>query len=74
MKRSKKKKIIKRTIKNIKVFFLATWIILIWRWVWNLLDYYLMPDMFILSNMLWIMIWVLILLIDDFSLNELKSK
>ncbi|MDD3646283.1 MAG: hypothetical protein PHH06_02635 [Candidatus Gracilibacteria bacterium] len=74
MKRSKKKKIIKRTIKNIKVFFLATGIILIWRGVWNLLDYYLMPDMFILSNMLGIMIGVLILLIDDFSLNELKSK
>ncbi len=56
---------------NLKIFILAVAVIMIWRWVWNFLDHYLLPNYFVLSNLLSIWLWVLILFLNDYDLDEL---
>jgi len=66
------KKKTKKLIKfNLRVFILATAVIMIWRWIWNFLDQYFLPDNFILSNALVIIIWVLIIILIDYDLEAL---
>lgn len=43
-----------------------------WRGVWGLLDAYLLPQYEILSLIVSICLGVLILYLDDFSLDELR--
>lgn len=56
---------------NLRIFILAIAIIMIWRWVWNFLDHYIIPEDFILSNIVTICVWVLILFLNDSSLEFL---
>lgn len=56
------------------LFFLLSGIaiIMFWRGVWGLLDAYLLPQYEILSLIVSICLGVLILYLDDFSLDELR--
>ncbi len=47
-------------------------IIMFWRGVWGLLDTYLLPQYEILSLLVSIALGVIILYLDDFSLDELR--
>ncbi len=64
----------KKMIKNLKMLLLAFWVIMIWRGVWNILDRYFMVNDFLFSNITTILIWILILLLNNFDLKELKVK
>ena len=63
------------SLKPTKTFFsmllVAISIIFIWRGVWNLLDAYLLPENFIASNVLGILIGILILYLPDKDIKEL---
>ncbi len=56
---------------NLKLVVLSIAIIMIWRWVWNFLDEYFLPNYFILSNILSIVVGIIILYINDYDLDEL---
>ena len=66
-----RKKQKKHLFYNIKIFTLFIAVIMIWRWVWNFLDYYLFPEFFIISNLLTIVIWLLIFFIHDYDLDDI---
>jgi len=47
-------------------------IVMFWRGVWSLLDTYLLPDHFLISNLVSILVAFFILYLDDFHLKELE--
>lgn len=49
-------------------------IIMIWRGVWDLLEIYIFPDSPFISNTLCVILWIGILLLDDWKLWELKEE
>lgn len=55
---------------NVRVFLLIIAVVVIWRWIWNLFDRYFFPDNFILSNILTIIIWLIIIFINDYELED----
>lgn len=67
--KSKKNK--KTLIYNIRVFLLLLAVVVIWRWIWNIFDRYFFPDYFMLSNILSIVIWLVIIFINDYELEDL---
>lgn len=67
--KSKKNK--KTLIYNIRVFLLLLAVVVIWRWIWNIFDRYFFPDYFIISNILSIVIWLVIIFINDYELEDL---
>ena len=70
-----KKKRFSISLKPTKTFFsmllVAISIIFIWRGVWNLLDEFLLPENFIASNVLGILVGILILYLPDKDIKEL---
>lgn len=56
---------------NIFLIFLA--IVMVWRWVQDLLTILLFPDYPIISCIICIAVWMGILLIDDWKLDELSD-
>ena len=48
-------------------------IIMIWRWVWDLLEIYILPNSPLASNLTCVIVWVLVLLLDDWKLFELQE-
>lgn len=58
---------------NFNIFIVCVSIIMIWRWVWDLLDIYLFPNNHLLSCIICIIIWIGILLLDDGKLWELEE-
>ena len=66
------KKAKKLFVYNAKILILAIAVIMIWRWVWNFLDHYLLPDDFVISNIISIIVWiVLIFIINEKDLDAL---
>jgi len=59
---------------NFNIFIVCVSIIMIWRWVWDLLDFYLFPNNHFLSCIICIIIWVGVLLLDDWRLWELEEE
>ena len=63
------------SLKPTKTFFsmllVGLAVIIIWRGIWNLLDEYLLPDNFLLSNIVGIVIGLLILYLPDKDIKEL---
>lgn len=53
---------------------IAIWIVLVWRGIWNLTDYYLLPQYPNLSNMLSIIIGIAVLYLPDWHLNHLSGR
>ena len=58
--------------RNILVVCIA--IVMIWKWIWELLDMYIFPNWPLVSNLICIAIGVSILLIDDGKLWELQEE
>lgn len=56
---------------NLRILVLAIAVVMIWRWVWNLVDFYFLPEHFVLSNSLTIVLWVCIMLLIDYDLEAL---
>ena len=48
-------------------------IIMIWRWVWDLLEIYVLPNSPLASNLTCVIVWILVLLLDDWKLFELQE-
>lgn len=67
------KKSVKRVIRDIDIFVVVLWVVMIWRGLWNFLDRYFLSDMFFLSNVLSITFWVVIIFLHDFSLKKLEE-
>lgn len=59
---------------NWNIFVVCIAIVMIWRGIWQLLDMYIFPDSPLISNLICIGVWILILLIDDGKLWELKEE
>lgn len=57
--------------RNIFLIFLA--VVMIWRWIQDLLTILLFPNHPIISCIICIVIWVIILLIDDGKIDELSE-
>ncbi len=55
---------------NVRVFLLIIAVIMIWRGIWNFLDTYFLPDNYVLSNVLTIVIWLIIIFINDYELED----
>lgn len=60
-----------RSNRNIFLIFLA--IVMIWRWIQDLLTLCLFPNHPIISCIICIIIWMIILLIDDGKIDELSE-
>ena len=57
---------------NANAVVIVLGIIMLWRGVWGLLDTYLFPGQQVLSYLVSIVLGVLILYLDDFSVENLK--
>ena len=70
-----KKEKLKLSFKPTKTFFsmfmIGLAVILIWRGIWNLLDEYFLPDNFVASNVIGIIVGLLILYLPDKDIKEL---
>ncbi len=62
----------KKTHPNANAVIIVLGIIMLWRGVWGLLDEYLFPGNPTLSHLLSILLGVLVLYLDDFSMDNLK--
>lgn len=56
---------------NFKLLVLSISVIMVWRWTWNLLDYYFLPEYFLTSNILTIAVWVSIMFLLEYDLETL---
>jgi hypothetical protein len=59
---------------NMNIFFTTVAVVMIWRGVWELLDIYLFPHNRVLSLIIWLIIWVFLLFVDNEKLDELDEK
>lgn len=77
-------KLSKRILKKIKkfrkdhksnwnIFFIFLAIVMIWRWIQDLLTILLFPNHPIISCIICISVWIIILLIDDWRIDELSE-
>lgn len=55
---------------NVRVFLLIIAVIMIWRGIWNFLDSYFLPDNYVLSNILTIVIGLIIIFVNDYELED----
>ncbi len=56
---------------NLKLMVIATAVVMIWRWIWNLVDRYFLPEHFVMSNVLTIVLWILLIFILEYDLETL---
>ncbi len=71
------KKKIKENLKrrhqnNIKIIIAAVAIVFFRRWVWDLIDIYLLPIYPVLSAIISVLIWIVLLYTSDGALKGLK--
>jgi hypothetical protein len=59
--------------RDLRIFILAIGVIMIWRGVWNLIDHYLIPEYWVFSSILSVVIGVIILVLNDNNLTELAG-
>ena len=59
---------------NLNTIVVCISVVMVWRWVWDLLDIYIFPNNPLISNLICIIVWLAILLIDDGKLEELQEK
>ena len=59
---------------NLNTIVVCISFVMVWRWVWDLLDIYIFPNNPLISNLICIIVWLAILLIDDGKLEELQEK
>lgn len=71
---SKFKKFRKNYNSNWNIFVVCVAIVMIWKWIWDLLEIYIFPGYPLLSNFVCIVVWILVLLVDDGKLWELQEE
>lgn len=59
---------------NLNIFLTTAAVVMIWRGVWELLDIYLLPNNHVLSLVIWMILWVFLLFVDDERIDELWEK
>jgi len=59
---------------NWNIFLVCIAIVMIWKWIRDLLDMYIFPNYPLLSNLICIGIGVAVLLVDDGKLWELQEE
>lgn len=70
--RKKRKKAIIKFRYNLSTFVVITAMIMIWRSLWNFADAYLFPDDFMISNLVTLVWWFIIILLNkNFDLEDL---
>lgn len=63
---------VKRKVKrNLSIIVVCACVIMIWRAVRDLCDLFIFPDNKVLSDLVCLIIWIIILLLDDGELKEL---
>lgn len=62
---------LKNKFPNINSILAVVGVVLIWRCVWSLMDYYFLPGNPVVSYIIGGVIGVIILLLDDLKLDEL---
>lgn len=67
------KKFRKDNNSNLNAIVVCISVIMVWRWIWDLLDYYVFPNNPLLSDIICIVLWIAVLLIDDWKLGELAD-
>ena len=70
----KKIKNIRQKRSNINIFLTTVARVMIWRWVWELLDLYLFPNNHKVSIIVGIIIWIFLLFVDNEKLDEIDHK
>jgi hypothetical protein len=70
----KKIKRLRKKRSNLNIFLTTVSVVMIWRGVWWLLDLYLFPNKHVLSLVIWMIIWIFLLFVDDERLDELWEK
>jgi len=68
----KKVKKFRNNKSNLNIFLIFVAIVMIWSWISNLLDEYFFPKNPFIGNLICIVLWVIILLLDDWKLDELE--
>ncbi len=68
------KKLIENHRSNLNILIECIAIIMIWRGVWDLLEIYIIPNNPLASNIICIVIWIIVLLLDDWRLWELEEE
>ena len=68
------KKFRKDNSSNLNTIIVCISVIAIWKWVWDLMEIYVFPQNPLLSNIVCIILWVAVLLVDDGKLEELQEK
>ena len=63
---------IRKSKSNFNMIITVIAVVMIWRWVWGILDKILFPDYPWVSYWLSIVLWIVILLIDNNKLDELS--
>ena len=59
---------------NLNTIVICISVIMVWKWIWDLLEIYVFPNNPTLSNIVCVIIWVAVLLVDDWKLEELQEK
>ncbi len=59
---------------NVNILIECVAIIMIWRWVWDLLEMYILPENQLVSNITCIIVGIIVLLWDDWRLWELEEE
>jgi MFS superfamily sulfate permease-like transporter len=59
---------------NWNIFVVCIAIVMIWKWIWDLLDMYIFPGYPLISNLICIGIGIIVLLMDDWKLWELQEE
>ena len=68
------KKFRKDNDSNLNTIIVCISVIAVWKWVWDLMEIYVFPQNPLLSNIVCIILWVTVLLVDDGKLEELQEK
>ncbi len=65
---------LRRKRSNMNIFLTTAAVVMIWRWVWELLDLYLFPNNRMVSLIIWMILWIFLLFVDNEELDELDEK
>ncbi len=62
----------KKKTSNLRILLVCISVIMVWRGVWDLCDMFIFPSNKVLSDITCLIIGLIILLVDDGKIDELK--
>jgi len=60
-----------KALSNWRMFAVCISVIMIWKAVWDFCDMFIFPNNIIMSDIVCLVIWIIVLLLDDGKLCEL---